>query len=224
MKKQFFILILLLLTSFKSFALDNYYKMLGVPENATADDIKKGYRKMAMKYHPDRNSGSVVAGEIFKKVQGAYEVLSDPNKRAIFDRQLKMQPRPAPKAAAASEAPKAKEAPAAKPSNAQKHTWENFDQKTEPKPEAKPEAKAEPKAQAEVKPEPKVEPKAEAKVEVKPTPEASSTDLKTASKAEAPAVNPSPEKAPPRNPKLDLYNSGPSCSKGFLGTVIDTLI
>lgn len=221
MKKQIFILILLLLTSFSSFALDNYYKMLGVPENATADDIKKGYRKMAMKYHPDRNSGSVVAGEIFKKVQGAYDVLSDPNKRVIFDRQLKMQPRPAPKPTAASEAP------AAKTSNAQKYTWENFDQKPEPKAqtaEAKPEAKAEPKTQAEVKPGPKVEPKVEANVEVKPTPEASNTDLKTASKAETSVVNPTPEKTPIRNPKLDLYNSGPSCSKGFLGTVIDTLI
>lgn len=210
MKNKIFILITLSLFSFKCLALDNYYKMLGVPENASAEDIKKGYRKMAMKYHPDRNSGSTVAGEIFKKVQGAYDVLSDPSKRAMFDKQLRMQPKKAaPKAAA-------KEAPASK---AQKYSWENFDQKSDVKPEPKQQEK--PKAQtAEAKPEPKVEPK----VEVKPTPESTASEVKTASKVETSVSNPMPEKKPMYNPKLDLYKTAPSCSKGFLGTVIDTLI
>lgn len=213
MKNKIFILITLSLFSFKSFALDNYYKMLGVPENASAEDIKKGYRRMAMKYHPDKNAGSLVAEEIFKKVQGAYDVLSDPSKRAMFDKQLRMQPKAPPKAAAA------KEAPTSTASKAQKYTWESFDEKPEVKTQPKQEER--PREQtAEAKPEPK----AEAKAEVKPTPEAPASEVKTASKVEASVLNPVPEKTPIRNPKLDLYNTAPSCSKGFLGTVIDTLI
>lgn len=64
----------------------DYYKILGVEKNASADDIKKAYRKFAMKYHPDRNPGNKEAEEMFKKGSEAYEVLSDPNKRAQYDR------------------------------------------------------------------------------------------------------------------------------------------
>ncbi|MEA9355232.1 DnaJ domain-containing protein [Bacteriovorax sp. PP10] len=221
MKNKIFFLIALSLFSFKCFSFDNYYKMLGVPENASAEDIKKGYRKMAMKYHPDRNAGSIVAGEIFKKVQGAYEVLSDSSKRAAFDKQLRMQPKAQPKAAAA------KEAPTSTASKAQKYTWESFDEKPNVKPQPKQQEKAKEQtaeARPEAKTETRPEPKAEARAEVKPTPEAPVTDVKTASKVEASVLNPVPEKAPVRNPKLDLYKTAPSCSKGFLGTVIDTLI
>jgi DnaJ-class molecular chaperone len=213
MKNKFFILIALALFSFKTFALDNYYKMLGVPENASAEDIKKGYRKMAMKYHPDRNAGSIVAGEIFKKVQGAYEVLSDSSKRAAFDKQLRMQPKAPPKTAAA------KEATSSAASKAQKYTWESFDEKPDVKPQPKQQEK--PKEQTA---ETKTEPKAETKAEVKPTSETAASEVKTASKVETSVSNPMPEKTPVRNPKLDLYKTAPSCSKGFLGTVIDTLI
>lgn len=206
MKNKIFILITLSLFSFKCFSFDNYYKMLGVSENASTEEIKKGYRKMAMKYHPDRNSGSIVASEIFKKVQGAYDVLSDPSKRVMFDKALQMQPKARPKAAV-------KEAPSSTASKAQKYTWENFDQK--------PDVKPQPKQEEKPRPEAKAEPKTEAKV--KAAPETTGSDVKT-TKVDTSVSNPMPEKTPVRNPKLDLYKAVPSCNKGFLGTVIDTLI
>jgi len=63
----------------------DYYKTLGVDRSASADDIKKAFRKLAMKYHPDRNKGNKEAEEKFKDVNEAYEVLSDPQKRARYD-------------------------------------------------------------------------------------------------------------------------------------------
>lgn len=63
-----------------------YYEILGVSEDATQDDIKKAYRKLAMNHHPDRNPGDLNAIESFKKIQEAYEVLGDPNKRVNYDR------------------------------------------------------------------------------------------------------------------------------------------
>lgn len=59
--------------------------MLGVSRDASADDIKKAYRKAAMKYHPDRNPGDKTAEEKFKEAGEAYEVLSDADKRARYD-------------------------------------------------------------------------------------------------------------------------------------------
>jgi curved DNA-binding protein len=63
----------------------DYYKILGVERSATAEDIKKTFRKLAMKYHPDRNKGDKTAEEKFKDINEAYEVLSDPKKRARYD-------------------------------------------------------------------------------------------------------------------------------------------
>jgi molecular chaperone DnaJ len=66
-------------------ASEDYYKILNVPRGASADEIKKAYRKLARKYHPDVNPGSKQAEERFKRISEAYEVLSDPKKREIYD-------------------------------------------------------------------------------------------------------------------------------------------
>jgi molecular chaperone DnaJ len=63
----------------------DYYKVLGVSKNASADEIKRAYRRMAMKYHPDKNPDDKEAEAKFKECAEAYEVLSDPNKRQRYD-------------------------------------------------------------------------------------------------------------------------------------------
>lgn len=64
---------------------EDYYKILGVAKDATADEIKKAYRKLALKLHPDKNPGNKEAEEKFKKINEAYAVLSDPAKRKEYD-------------------------------------------------------------------------------------------------------------------------------------------
>lgn len=63
----------------------DYYSLLNVSRSATADEIKKAYRKLAMQYHPDKNPGDKKAEEKFKEFSEAYEVLSDPKKREMYD-------------------------------------------------------------------------------------------------------------------------------------------
>ena len=64
----------------------DFYETLGVPRSASDEEIKKGYRKMAMQFHPDRNNGSKEAEEKFKDITEAYDVLRNPEKRAMYDR------------------------------------------------------------------------------------------------------------------------------------------
>ncbi len=64
----------------------DYYEILGVTKNASADEIKKAYRRLAMKFHPDRNKEDANAEEKFKETKEAYEVLKDADKRAAYDR------------------------------------------------------------------------------------------------------------------------------------------
>jgi len=64
----------------------DYYEVLEISRDANADEIKKAYRKLALKYHPDRNQGDKEAEEKFKLVNEAYQALSDPKKRSIYDR------------------------------------------------------------------------------------------------------------------------------------------
>jgi len=63
----------------------DYYQILGVERNASEDEIKKAYRKLALKYHPDRNPGDKTSEEKFKEINEAYSCLSDSQKRANYD-------------------------------------------------------------------------------------------------------------------------------------------
>ncbi|MHC4322092.1 MAG: DnaJ domain-containing protein, partial [Planctomycetota bacterium] len=64
---------------------EDYYNVLGVDRNASQDDVKRAYRKLALKYHPDKNQGKKEAEEKFKIAAEAYEVISDPDKRRRYD-------------------------------------------------------------------------------------------------------------------------------------------
>ncbi len=64
---------------------ENYYKVLNVSENATPDEIKKSYRQLSFKYHPDKNQGSAEATAKFQQINEAYETLSDPEKKQQYD-------------------------------------------------------------------------------------------------------------------------------------------
>ena len=72
----------------------DYYKILEVPENADISEIKKKYRKMAMKYHPDRNAGDEKAVKKFREITEAYEVLSNDKRRKEYDYKRKNERNP----------------------------------------------------------------------------------------------------------------------------------
>ena len=64
----------------------DYYELLGIAKDASTEDIKRAYRRQAMKYHPDRNPGDAAAETEFKACAEAYEVLCDSEKRQLYDR------------------------------------------------------------------------------------------------------------------------------------------
>src|SRR6266849_5000406 len=67
-------------------AKEDYYKILGIKRDAKPEEIKKAYRRLARKYHPDVNPGDKAAEERFKQMSEAFDVLSDPKKRSVYDR------------------------------------------------------------------------------------------------------------------------------------------
>lgn len=68
--------------------LANYYTILGLNTNATASEIKAAYRRLALKYHPDKNPGSDAAAEMMKKINAAYHILGDTSKKTSYDFKL----------------------------------------------------------------------------------------------------------------------------------------
>ena len=71
----------------------DYYYFLGIPQNASAEDIKKAYRKLSLKYHPDKNENDDYFSDRFKEVKEAYETLTDPQRKRIYDQNLGSQQR-----------------------------------------------------------------------------------------------------------------------------------
>ena len=71
----------------------DYYYFLGIPQNASAEDIKKAYRKLSLKYHPDKNENDDYFSDRFKEVKEAYETLTNPERKRIYDQNLGSQQR-----------------------------------------------------------------------------------------------------------------------------------
>lgn len=71
----------------------DYYYFLGIPQNASAEDIKKAYRKLSLKYHPDKNDNDEFFSDRFKEIQEAYETLTDTDRRRLYDQNLDSQKR-----------------------------------------------------------------------------------------------------------------------------------
>ena len=77
----------------------NYYRLLGVPPDSGQKKIKSAYRSLAKRFHPDRNKGSETAAELFRQVNHAYLILSDPKRRKLYDEKLAQQEKQQPRKA-----------------------------------------------------------------------------------------------------------------------------
>ena len=66
----------------------DHYSILGLTKDASKDEIKKAYRKLAIKFHPDKNDGDEFLAEMFKKISAAYEILNDESKKSFYDNNL----------------------------------------------------------------------------------------------------------------------------------------
>lgn len=240
MKLKLIFLTIIFLFSQITFAVTDYYQILGVSRNASQEEIKAAYRKLIRKYHPDLNGNSKTSTEITKKINEAYQNLENETVRARHDADLKNQPKPK-----ASERPQAAEKSSASPfrkvdPNAEevfrgttgRSSWEGdsprtkgsqtFDEARARKFEwedfDKPKAKQEPekpKAQAQQQQQQQARteaPKAEA-----PKAEAPRASTTTTTRPQAAPATPAPQ-----NPNLKIYQA-PKCTKDFLGTVIDVL-
>ena len=73
--------------------MNTYYEILGLKQTADEDEIRRSYRKLAKKYHPDLNPGDAVCEQKFKEISVAYETLSDPQKRKEYDEKLSVKPK-----------------------------------------------------------------------------------------------------------------------------------
>jgi DnaJ-class molecular chaperone len=81
------VLLALLLSVALVLANKSFYELLEVPREASEPDVKRAFRKLSLRYHPDKNPGNEEAASTFKQINRAYEVLSDPDKRQIYDQQ-----------------------------------------------------------------------------------------------------------------------------------------
>ena len=79
--------------------MDDPYSVLGVARDASQRDIRRSFRRLALKHHPDRNPGDPRAEEVFKRINAAYQVLGDPGRRSAFDATVAAGPAPGPRAA-----------------------------------------------------------------------------------------------------------------------------
>jgi curved DNA-binding protein CbpA len=76
--------------------MQNYYEVLGIGKNATAGEIKTAFKKLALKYHPDKNPNNYSAEETFKKINEAYQTLGDVNKKWVYDQKISVAPKQEP--------------------------------------------------------------------------------------------------------------------------------
>lgn len=254
MNKKIFLIIFIFFQTITGYALDDYYRILGVPRTATEDEIKQAYRRLARKYHPDVNNGSKTAEEILKKINEAKGVLTNSEKRTKYDsdfarqtRQSSAQQETKPRAQAQTQAKSQKpasqdypfrrvnpdEAPIYRGTGG-RSSWEGSGSarpRSSQTFDADKAKKFDGWQNFDEQPKPKAEARASTTRSEAPRTEAPRTEAaKTeAPRAEAPrtaqAPSVNPQSAPARTTNPNLkIYDIPRCNKEFLGTVLDILI